>query len=468
MDQLRPMPKVTAGAIAIFAILILVYVASIDIRATRGASITGDEPFYLITTQSLIEDRNLDLRRQYELHSYESFFDHRDGLWTQSSARDNGKLLSPHNPGLSIFIIPGFKFGGLIGVQIQMMIMAALTFSLSYILLVKIIGRFWISWFTTIGVAITATAIIYSTEIYPEFPAALSLIIALLIIQKTNQTTIWQATGLLLCLTAMVWFGVKYAPLAGLVAVWGFWRMDSPVRAVFLVFTILTASLYCWFHLETFGGLTPYSVNLVYSGDGTISILGSHLDFTQRLYRPLGLFLDERFGIARWAPILLFVLPAVPLLWKINGLPRLVLALIVVQIFIATFVVITMMGWWFPGRTLVTVLPLMGLPLAILLMQSPIWVRFFLGLFGAYSLVITAFLAVSGHTREIVIAVDPFDMSSPIFRSISPIVPDYRIWDVHTWTLTLIWVAVIGLLTFSFYFAEIFNQSNQPAEIAEN
>ena len=169
---------------AIFAILLVVYAASIDIRATRGASITGDEPFYLLTTQSLIEDRNLDLTRQYELHSYESFFDHPDGLWMQSSVRENGKLLSPHNPGLSILIIPGFVIGGLIGVQIQMMIIAALTFSLSYILLVKIIGRFWISWFTTIGVAITATAFIYSTEIYPEFPAALSLIIALLIIQK--------------------------------------------------------------------------------------------------------------------------------------------------------------------------------------------------------------------------------------------------------------------------------------------
>ena len=188
MDQLRPIPKVTAGAIAIFAILILVYVASIDIRATRGASITGDEPFYLITTQSLIEDRNLDLRRQYELHSYESFFDHPDGLWTQSSARDNGKLLSPHNPGLSIFIIPGFKFGGLIGVQIQMMAVASLTFSLAYILLVRITGRLWISWLATITVAVTSTAFIYSTEIYPEFPAALLLIISLLIIPRINQS----------------------------------------------------------------------------------------------------------------------------------------------------------------------------------------------------------------------------------------------------------------------------------------
>ena len=466
MDQLRPIPKVTAGAIAIFAILILVYVASIDIRATRGASITGDEPFYLITTQSLIEDRNLDLRRQYELHSYESFFDHPDGLWTQSSARDNGKLLSPHNPGLSIFIIPGFKFGGLIGVQIQMMAVASLTFSLAYILLVRITGRLWISWLATITVAVTSTAFIYSTEIYPEFPAALLLIISLLIIPRTNQSGIWQAIGLLLCLSAIVWLGVKYAPLAGLVAMWGFWRMTPSARGVFLVSTILSASLFVWFHLDTFGGLTPYSVNLVYAGDGTISILGDHFDFTKRLYRPLGLFVDQRFGIARWAPILLLVIPAAPLLWKIDALSRLVLTLLLVQILIATFVVVTMMGWWFPGRTLVTVLPLMALPLTILFTQSPTWVRILLGVLSAYSFVVTALLAVSGHAREVVIAVNPFEMSSNLFQFISPIVPDYRMWDGHTWTLTFIWLSVIGILTLVFYLSAPFQRSDRPTEVS--
>ena len=465
MDQLRPIPKVTAGAIAIFAILILVYVASIDIRATRGASITGDEPFYLITTQSLIEDRNLDLRRQYELHSYESFFDHPDGLWTQSAARDNGKLLSPHNPGLSIFIIPGFKFGGLIGVQIQMMAVASLTFSLAYILLVRITGRLWISWLATITVAVTSTAFIYSTEIYPEFPAALLLIISLLIIPRINQSSIWQAIGLLLCLSAIVWLGVKYAPLAGLVAMWGFWRMTPSARGVFLVSTILSASLFVWFHLDTFGGLTPYSVNLVYAGDGTISILGDHFDFTRRLYRPLGLFVDQRFGIARWAPILLLVIPAAPLLWKIDSLSRLVLTLLLVQILIATFVVVTMMGWWFPGRTLVTVLPLMALPLTILFTQSPTWVRILLGVLSAYSFVVTALLAVSGHAREVVIAVNPFEMSSNLFQFISPIVPDYRMWDGHTWTLTFIWLSVIGILTLVFYLSAPFQRSDRPTEV---
>ena len=463
MNHRWPIPKVATGAIGIFAVLILVYVASIDIRATRGASITGDEPFYLITTQSLIEDRNLDLRRQYELHSYKSFFDHPDGLWTQSSARENGELLSPHNPGLSIFIIPGFRFGGLIGVQIQMMVVASLTFSLAYILLVRITGRLWISWLATLTVAATSTAFIYSTEIYPEFPAALLLIISLLIIQRASQSSTWQAIGLLLCLSAMVWLGVKYAPLAGLVAIWGFWRMNPSERGIFLVSTTLSASLFAWFHLDTFGGLTPYSVNLVYAGDGTISILGDHFDFTKRLYRPLGLFVDQRFGIARWAPILLLVIPAAPLLWKINALSRLILTLLIVQIFIATFVVITMMGWWFPGRTIVTVLPLMALPLTILFTQSPAWVRVVLGVLSAYSVLITALLAVSGHAQEIVIAVNPFEMSSTLFQLISPIVPDYRMWDGHTWTLTFIWFSVILTLTLVFYFSAPFKRSDRTA-----
>ena len=468
INQELRISNVAAGAIAIFAILLLIYVASIDIRATRGASITGDEPFYLLTTQSLIEDKNLDLRRQYELRSYESFFDHPDGLWTQSSAREDGKLLSPHNPGLSVFVIPGFGIGGLIGVQIQMMIIAALTFSLAYIFIVKISGAFWISWLTTLAVAVTAPAFIYSTEIYPEVPAALFLIVSLLIIQRIDRSNTWQAIGLLLCLTSMVWLGVKYAPLAGLVAVWGCWRMDSPRRSVFLVSAILSATLFIWFHLETFGGLTPYSVNLVYTGDGTINILGDHLDFKQRIYRPLGLFIDERFGIGRWAPILLLVLPTAPLLWKITGTSRLILALLLTQILIATFVVITMMGWWFPGRTIVTVLPLMTLPLVILLMRSPIWVRLALGVLGIYSLVITAFLAVSGHTREVVIAVDPFEMSSPIFQFIAPIVPDYRMWNAHTWIFTIMWLSIIGILMLAFYFSSAFNQFGRSDDIYKN
>ena len=55
--------------VVIFLALSLFYISSIDIRATRGASITGDEPFYLMTTQSLLEDGNLDISPQYATKS---------------------------------------------------------------------------------------------------------------------------------------------------------------------------------------------------------------------------------------------------------------------------------------------------------------------------------------------------------------------------------------------------------------
>ena len=67
--------------LVLFLLLAVAYTWSIDLRATRSAAITGDEPFYLLTTQSLIADRNFDLRLQYETESYRVFFDHPQGLW---------------------------------------------------------------------------------------------------------------------------------------------------------------------------------------------------------------------------------------------------------------------------------------------------------------------------------------------------------------------------------------------------
>ncbi len=51
-------------AVALFLLLSAAYALSVDIRATQGASISGDEPFYLLTTQSLLADGDFDLRNQ--------------------------------------------------------------------------------------------------------------------------------------------------------------------------------------------------------------------------------------------------------------------------------------------------------------------------------------------------------------------------------------------------------------------
>ena len=121
------------------------------------------------------------------------------------------------------------------------------------------------------------------------------------------------------------------------------------------------------------------------------------------------------------------------------------LGLIVVQVLIATFVVITMMGWWFPGRTLVTVFPLLPIPLALLAMQCGRWGHTALGVLGLYSLGVTAALAEAGRSREVVIAVDPFDMGANLFQGVSRLFPQYTSWTTETWVLTVLWLTLGGL-----------------------
>ena len=440
--------ELALGALALFLLLLVAYSFSADIRATRGASITGDEPYYLLTTQSLLSDGDFDLRNQYTAKSYKSFFDHPNDLWFQSVPRqDDGRLLSPHNPGLSFLVIPGFALAGLAGTQTQLLILAAATMALAFVLAAHLSGQPMVSWIVALIVGLSATAFIYSTEIYPEFPAALTLVIALLLVTRRHK--LGAVDGLLLAaaLTVMCWLGVKYAPLALLVSGYFLIRADRDGRIALVVVGAVSAGIFVWFHLSLFGDLTPYGVNVVYAGWSTTDILGGHIEFQERYYRLWGLFIDRRFGIGRWAPLLLTAVPGLAVL-ALDGLThRLVLALILVQMVIATFVAITMMGWWFPGRTLLTVLPLFVSPIVLFVARTPLWGRISITLLGLLTLATTYGLALAGRGREVAIAVDPFDMRFPPFQGLSGLFPLYTMWTTETWWLTIFWLALAALVT---------------------
>ncbi len=433
------------SAAALFLLLLGAYMFSIDIRASRGASITGDEPFYLLTTQSLIQDGDLDLTNQYDARSYESFFDHPDGLWQQSVRSPDGRLLSPHNPGLSLLLIPGFALGGLVGAQCQLLLISAAALTLAYLLANRLSKSRRLSWTLTMVVGLSATPFIYSTEIYPEFPAALALLVCLLMVTRQKKLSADDGLYMAVALTALCWLGVKYAPLAALVAAYFLYRSDKCGKFTLLTSGAVSGAYFIWFHLSTFDSLTPYNVNVVYAGQSSFELIDSHVSFIDRFYRLWGLFMDRRFGIGRWTPIFLVAVPAMILLLPRDGNRRLLLGLVVIQLLIATFVAITMMGWWFPGRTMLTVLPLFVVPLTLIASRMGRRLRWMMVGLATYSIAVTGGLAYAGHTREVTIAVDPFDMEFPLFRGLSWAFPQYTYWNWETWTLTVIWLAIAAI-----------------------
>jgi hypothetical protein len=434
------------GAVSLFLLLTAAYIFSVDLRATRGASITGDEPFYLLTTQSLLQDGNLDLRGQYATESYRSFFDHPYGLWEQSVPNDGGVLLSPHEPGLSLLLLPGFALAGLRGAQVELMLLTSVTFTLAYVLAAAETRLHLLSWAVTAAVGLSATAFVYATEVYPEFAAALCLVLSLLILRFRSRD--WSsAIFLAAALSALAWLGMKFVPVGAVLGIAFLAGATMRGRVIFVALTAVSGLAYVWFHLAFFGDLTAYSLNTVHEGASAASVLQSHIRLEDRIYRLWGLFLDRRFGLGHWTPLFLLVLPSLPLLLARGQTGRLAAGLILVQMLLAAFVAITMMGWWFPGRTLVAVLPLFALALTVLMSRLARPLQIAAGVLAMHSLAITGALVAAARSGEVTLAVDPWAMDSIFFRAFSRLFPDYRTWTNETVLLTAFWLALGFALT---------------------
>jgi hypothetical protein len=234
------------------------------------------------------------------------------------------------------------------------------------------------------------------------------------------------------------WLGVKYLPYAlVLLAVWA-WPRRRDWRALVAVGAVgaLAAAHFVWWHVHTFGGLTPYSTNVVYAGEGTATILTQHLSMPYRSYRLYGLFLDARFGLLRWLPV------AVLALWGIGRRAWLHAAMVAIGVLLGTFVSITMMGYWFPGRMLVAALPSLAVLVSLGVVRFP---RVGVGL-AVWGWAIAASLAVaaSPRVRAVRLAVDPWVLGSP---PLAPawLFPDFRWFGVREVALSLVFgVLLVG------------------------
>jgi hypothetical protein len=444
---------------ATFALVLVAGQAAVGMRASTTASVTGDEPFYLLTTQSLASDRDLDLRDEYAGGEEREFWDGTIPLWKQMEPAPDGRLLSPHDPGLSLLTLPAYELGGLRGVQRFLVVLWAAAMACAAVLARRAGAPPWAALVGAVAVGAGAPGVVYASQVYPEGPAALCVALGLLLALSgrfgpdsgPNAPQSRQAARPLLLavvLVALCWLGVKYAPLAVVIAAVWAWRFRAERRALVVAAAVAAAAgaHYVWWHLETFGGLTPYGTNVVWSGEGTASILGHHLGMGGRSYRLHGLFTDARFGLLRWLPAagLALAATATATTTASTSVRRRVgelapyLAVLGVCVLMGSFVSITMMGWWFPGRMLVAGLPALVVLVALGAARLP---RTAVAL-SAWSVVIGGAVAWAGRTGRIRIAVDPFDLGFPLAPA--ALFPDFRSFGARTIVLAVVWLVALA------------------------
>lgn len=335
-------------------------------RATYGSRTTADEPQYLLSARSLADDGDLDIADELRDGAFVEF--HEQILPEQTRRLDDGRRVSPHDPLLPALLAAPMALGGWLAAKLTL---AALAGVLAAAMLWVAVRRFavtpGVATVVVLAFAAVSPLVVYGTQVYPELAAALA--VTAVIGAVTAPPTRGRVVLVAAALAALPWLALKYAPVVAALAVvvaWYWGRRRGSVGPVVVVAAVLVADLvlFAIVHQVVYDGWTAYAAGDHFVG-GELTVMGVHPDYASRAVRLVNLLVDRQFGLAAWAPIFLFAIPALAALARRRppGTAALVLPLAAGWLN-ATFVALTMHGWWWPGRQVVVVVPAIVLAVA--------------------------------------------------------------------------------------------------------
>jgi hypothetical protein len=419
---------------------------AVGARATHGARTTADEPQYLLSALSLWEDHDLEITDELAEERYRDF--HEVALPVQTEAVD-GRLLSPHDPFLPALLAVPVGLAGWVGAKVALSLLAG---ALAALLVWTAVVRFAVSVGTAATVvlafAVAAPLSAYGTQVYPELPAALAVTGAVAALTgPLDRRGRWVLGA---AIVALPWLGVKYAPVAVALAGVGAWslvrRGDRRPAGRWLAGLALAGVAFLILHRAWYGGWTVYAAGDHFV-DGELSVMGSSPDPLGRSSRLVGLLVDRGFGLAAWAPGYLLVVPALAAVARRRPPGALALvAPLAAGWATATWVALTMHGWWWPGRQVVVVLPCLVLAVAWWAECVGRRATQIVAALGAVGAVLWMWLVVEVLLGQRTLVFSFESTRDPIYRAWRAVLPDYHHPSAATWLLQAAWLLVLAAL----------------------
>jgi hypothetical protein len=316
-----------ARLVLLFLAALLVYNVTAWILTSRDVAFAGDEPTYLLTAHSLLQDGDINLADDYDAREYERFYEMENNPLMRFDlhahrGRKGPSFAYPINmPGISVTMLPFVWLSGLFRGSASIFILragfsiwAALLGVQLYLLAFgmwndrKTAFRLWAAY------AFTAPVLFYSVHLYPELPVAF---FSALVYRKLASARPPSVRGAVLCgavLALFPWFGLKYVALLWpLVAVAGFvlWKERKSGKQFLLLaaFPVLSQALYFAFTYHLYGSFSPISIyeGVAAAGPGP-AIRDAYLTypFRYRIESFLNYFLDQRDGLLLYSPLYFF------------------------------------------------------------------------------------------------------------------------------------------------------------------
>lgn len=457
------------GRRSVFVLSLAIYLL-LGIYSSRMVGPGGDEPHYLILTQSLLADGDIRIEDNHQRGEYRRFFagelrpDYlRRGL--------NGQIYSIHAPGLAMLLLPAYAVAGYPGAVAFICLLAALAALAVFDLAEGVAGRA-AAFMTWLAVCLTVPFVPYSWLVFPEISGALVVAWAALWlwqpIEPRASTWIWRG----MALGYLPWLHTKFLVFLVVFGAALFLRLWRRPKAALALAAPIAASLAAWlfFFYAIYGELNP--------GAPYGNYANQHILIGNIPRGILGLMVDQKFGLLFYSPIYLF---AVAGCWIMLRRPNLRYLGGVCLLATGTFVggATELYMWWggnsAPARYLVPLLPCLAPMIAVAVGAArAAWARALLGIWLSISLGIAIagvgwpsrlliFSEPHGRARllESIQAGAPLAMSLPTFtalewqRSLIDLVPWLAaamlglvtIVVVSRWRRsTTLWLGIVGAL----------------------
>jgi hypothetical protein len=323
----------------------------------------GDEPHYLVITQSILSDFDLQIENN-----------HRDGDYRAYVTRPlepdflkrglNGAIYSIHAPGLSLLVAPAFALGGYAGVLVALVVMGAAASALVWFLAWCVTGDAAASWFGWATFTLSVPFYFHASALFPDGAGAVIMAVALLPLVDARARTPRTLVAVGAALSALPWLSSRFIPLAAMAALVIGARViadrSRPLSrlAALAAVPLVGAAAFFLFYQLIYGTPNP---SIVYGGAPSMSISAATL-----VRGVPGLLFDQQFGLFPNAPVYLCAVAGL-LAMTLRGGRRLALELLLVALpyFLITA---SFTSWWggttAPARYVAPITPLLAVPAA--------------------------------------------------------------------------------------------------------
>ena len=331
----------------------------------------GDEPHYLMMTQSLIKDGDLRIENNHKNRDYASFSEIAIEPHYLTRGTD-GQIYSSHPPGVSVLVVPGFSVAGYYGAVGTVIACVSLASALAWHgawLLTGTAGSAWLAW---ASIFITAPVYLHAITVFPDAAATLPIMAVLwflIAFERGRAHGPSTVVAVSIAVAVLPWLHSRFAIAAvglGLAVAFRLVRRSTRMTGLFLIAPIASAGLWLGFFWLIWGTPSPTAP----WGAG----LATSLEWIPRGVK--GLIFDQQAGLLPSAPA--YVCAAAGAVVLLKRFPR----LLAETALVSGAVMLTAASyetWWGghggPARYLVAILPLAVPAVAVLAAPAESWGR---------------------------------------------------------------------------------------------